>query len=164
MVAAVSAGRPRGAAERLGRSISFLHASHLVFHPLGSLPMPCSPPQASLALCCLRMLPPAQSKWKLVPTRAGGVHFPHAAACRTGQFITISYLSVARCPGQNFPGCGLGTFATAALPGAGESHPNVSFIWENSSRADRTGDVTIQEFIDCFHMIARGEPGEGSWL
>lgn len=64
-------------------------------------------------------------------------------------------------------GAGQGTFAIAELLGAGEPHPNASCIWANSSRADKTGDVTIQEFISCFHMISSGpthRTGKGSWL
>lgn len=64
LVAGVSAGQPRGAAERLGRSISFSHTSHFVFHPLGSLPVPRSVLPLDVASCSVKLeISPHQSRW-----------------------------------------------------------------------------------------------------
>lgn len=118
--------QPRDATEGLGRSISFSHCSPPTGLPSRSL----LSSLGELALCCLWM-PPVQSKWELIPTRAGGAHFPPSPSCRMVQFITNSCPSISQCLGQNFPGCRLGWGLLpllCLLLGADVSHPNGTVI------------------------------------
>uniref|UniRef100_A0A674GSX7 Ectonucleoside triphosphate diphosphohydrolase 8 n=2 Tax=Taeniopygia guttata TaxID=59729 RepID=A0A674GSX7_TAEGU len=128
MVAGTGAGQPQDATESLGRSISFSHC----FPPTGLPFCALFSCLGQLALCCLWVLLPVQSKQELVPSRAGGVHFLSSPARRTVQFVTNLCPSISQCLAWNFPGCRLGCRLfplLCLLPGADESNPNGAAIF-----------------------------------
>lgn len=88
MVVGTGAAQPRDATESLGRSISFSHC----FPPTGLPFCALFSCLGELALCCLWVLPPVQSRRASVPSRAGGAHFPPSPACSTVQLVTNSCL------------------------------------------------------------------------
>lgn len=146
MVAGTGAGQPQDATESLGRSISFSHC----FPPTGLPFCALFSCLGQLALCCLWVLLPVQSKQELVPSRAGGVRFLSSPARRTVQFVTNSCPSISQCLAWNFPGCRLGCRLfplLCLLPGTDESNPNGAAIFGQTP----SGLVGLQIWEDWRH-------------
>lgn len=162
MVAGISASQPRGATERLGKSVSF---SHLGLFSTHWAPSPCpalfpGPCWLCAAFGCFLL--PSQNGNQSLPEQVKPIShlLLHAGRCNLSLFHILP--SHRFFQGVSWAGDFCHCCVTWSRGIASQRH---SFIWANSSRADRTGDVIMLGFISCFPTISSGHhTGEGSWL